>query len=184
MLTEEERRLGTRDGFVGGVCVKGVAESMPPFEVYAQVPTPLCEDKTPPLTILKGLSKEESRERMKELLDKHRELKRQMYELEGRQRKKSEEMRPIREKMRLIEAQKMVKVGEMRDEENRLFYPTQQLRRAAQTVRLAEDKEYQALKAEWEDAQKFVSPLNDEMRKLRFRLEEVEYEMRLLAAGA
>ncbi len=83
----------------------------------------------------------ETKNKLAEIQQKHRELERRRNTI-------GENIRPIREKMALINARHLVAIGTMKDEKGKLLYPTEKIRQAALTVALSEDAEYQRLKEE------------------------------------
>ena len=59
--------------------------------------------------------------------------------------------REIKDKMYLIEAKELIAVSMEEDEKGKKKYPNEQLRKAALTVRLAENEEYQKLKKRYRE---------------------------------
>lgn len=114
-----------------------------------------------------------------------KQLKNKLAELLRRQRELEKRLRAIREKsdaiikeIALISAKHTVAIGTMKDEKGKPLYPTQEIRRAALTVALAEDEEHQALKAKLQELLSGVDILEEQLHDL-----ESERELRLLEAG-
>ena len=113
----------------------------------------------------------ETKNKLAEIQQKHRELERRRNTI-------GENIRPIREKMALINAKHLVAIGTMKDEKGRLLYPTEKIRQAALTVALSEDAEYQRLKEE----PALLSSEEDTIRQQRSYLQD-QKDLLLLNAG-
>jgi len=84
----------------------------------------------------------------------------------------------IKDKMYLIEAKELIAVSMEEDKKGKKKYSNEQLRKAALTVRLAENEEYQELKKKYDEIIRKVRELNskimlidDKLTILEFRLE-------------
>lgn len=113
----------------------------------------------------------ETRNKLAEIQQKHRELERRRNTI-------GKNIRPIREKMALVNAKHLVAIGTMKDEKGKLLYPTEKIRQAALTVALSEDAEYQRLKEE----PALLSSEEDTIRQQRSYLQD-QKDLLLLNAG-
>lgn len=105
-------------------------------------------------------------------------LREERRKLETEVDKLSDMAEEIKDKMYLIEAKELVAVSMEEDEKGKKKYPNEQLRKAAQTIRLAENEEYQELKKKYDEIIRKVRELNlkimlidDKLTILEFRLE-------------
>ena len=76
----------------------------------------------------------------------------------------------LRERMKLVESQAMVSIAEARDERGSPLYSTQEVRRAAVTAKLAENREYSSLQERRRQLQREAEVLALDIKQLSAEL--------------